>query len=131
MSELRYQAGLSNAGSYTISGIPWASSSLPAPSTSSAPTQVSFPFVTKFIVVKNVSATGGASMRVGFSENGISGSNYFLLAPGESFAADIRVKDLYLLSNNGSAATGSIIAGLTGINISNLATNWSGSAGVG
>ena len=131
MSDLRYQAGLSNAGSYVISGIPWASSSLSAPPAGSTPTEVSFPFVTKFIVVKNISAISGSSMRVGFSENGIVGTNYFLLAPGESFAADIRVKDLYLLSNNGTAATGSIIAGLTGINVANLATNWSGSAGVG
>ena len=133
MSEqsFQYRAGISNVGSYTISGVPWVSSSLTAPPTSSGPSEVSFPYVTKFIVVKNVSGTGGSQMRVGFSENGTKGTNYFLLSPGESFAADIRVTDLYLMSNNGTAATGSIIAGLTGILLENLPNNWSGSAGVG
>jgi hypothetical protein len=130
MSELRYQAGLSNVGSYQISGIPWASSSISAPISSGTPANVEFPFITKSIIVKNTGASGGPSVKVGFSENGVKGTNYFLLAPSESFAADLRVTNLYVLSA-GAATTVSIIAGLTGIAINNLPTNWSGSVGVG
>lgn len=125
------QAGLSNVGSYQASGIPWASSSLIVPVSSSAPLEISFPQVTKNIIVKNVSAVSG-TLRVGFSANGVaSGSNFFLLDRGESFAADIRVSRLYLLSNNGTVASASVIAGLTNITAADLPNNWSGSAGVG
>ena len=125
------QAGLSNVGSYQASGIPWASSSLIVPISSSAPLEISFPQVTKNIIVKNVSAVSG-TLRVGFSANGVaSGSNFFLLDRGESFAADIRVSRLYLLSNNGTVVNASVIAGLTNITAADLPNNWSGSAGVG
>jgi hypothetical protein len=125
------QAGLSNVGSYQASGIPWASSSLIVPVSSSAPLEISFPQVTKNIIVKNVSAVSG-TLRVGFSANGVaSGSNFFLLDRGESFAADIRVSRLYLLSNNGTVVSASVIAGLTNITAADLPNNWSGSAGVG
>ena len=125
------QAGLSNVGSYQASGIPWASSSLIVPVSSSAPLEISFPQVTKNIIVKNVSAVSG-TLRVGFSANGVaSGSNFFLLDRGESFAADIRVSRLYLLSNNGTVVNASVIAGLTNITAADLPNNWSGSAGVG
>jgi hypothetical protein len=131
MSEnFQYKAGISNVGSYQVSGIPWATSSLTAPSTSSAPLQVSFPSITKFIVVKNV-ATGSVKVRVGFSANGVKGSNYFLLDKDESFQGDIKVSSIYLLSNNGTQVPVSIVAGLTGIDSGQLYNNWSGSAGVG
>jgi hypothetical protein len=131
MSEnFQYKTGISNVGSYQVSGIPWATSSLTAPSTSSAPLQVSFPSITKFIVVKNV-ATGSVKVRVGFSANGVKGSNYFLLDKDESFQGDIKVSSIYLLSNNGTQVPVSIVAGLTGIDSGQLYNNWSGSAGVG
>ena len=127
MSEqsFQYRSGLGSIGSYQISGIPWASSSLAADATT--PLQVDFFNVTRFIVVKNASAN---KMRVGFSENGVKGTNYFLLGKDESFAADIRVTRLYLLGDT-AAVTGSIVAGLTGITGDHLVSNWSGSAGVG
>jgi len=131
MSEnFQYKAGISSVGNYQVSGIPWATSSLTAPSTSSAPLQVSFPSITKFIVVKNV-ATGSVKVRVGFSANGVKGSNYFLLDKDESFQGDIKVSSIYLLSNNGTQVPVSIVAGLTGIDSGQLYNNWSGSAGVG
>jgi hypothetical protein len=131
MSDIfQYKAGISNVGSYQVSGIPWATSSLTAPSTASAPLQVSFPSITKFIVVKNV-ATGSVKVRVGFSANGVAGSNYFLLDKDESFQGDIKVSSIYLLSNNGTQVPVSIVAGLTGIESGQLYNNWSGSAGVG
>lgn len=118
-------AGLSNVGSYQVSAIPWASSSIPA--SSGTPTEVSFPQVTKFVIVKNLS---GNLLRVGFSDNGIKGTNYFLLGNLESFAADIRVSKLYLMANS-TATSASVVAGLTGIAANQIVNNWSGSAGVG
>jgi hypothetical protein len=123
------KAGLSNVGSYQASGIPWASSSLVAPAVGGTPLEVDFSTVTKFIVVKNVSTSG--SLRVGFSENGVNGTNFFLLSNGESFAGDLRVSRVFLLSNNGTPVTASIVAGLTNISAADLPNNWSGSAGVG
>jgi hypothetical protein len=120
--------GLSNVGSYQASGIPWVTSSV-APASGSVPLQIEFQNVTKFIVVKNVSASG--TLRVGFSQNGINGSNFFLLDRGESFAGDLKVSKLFLLSNNGTPVTASVVAGLTTIPASELPSNWSGSLGVG
>lgn len=125
------KAGLSNVGSYQASGIPWVSSSLSVPASGSAPLEINFPLVTKSIIVKNAS-TGSVNMRVGFSVNGVvSSSNYFILSGGESFAADLRVTKICLMSNDSTVLTGSVIAGLTNIPAAELPNNWSGSAGVG
>jgi hypothetical protein len=129
--EFQYKAGLWNASSYVASGIPWVTSSIVAPLSSGTPTEISFPSVTKFITIKNIS-TGSEKLRVGFSSNGVkTTNNYFLLSASESFSADLKVTDIYLLSDNISYATASVIAGLTGIDVSNLPNNWSGSAGIG
>ena len=123
--------GLNNVGNYQVSGIPFASSSILAPATSSTPVQISFPSVTKFVVVKNVNAVTG-TLRVGFSANGTkTGSNYFLLDKGESFAGDLKLSSIFLLSNSGTAISASIIAGLTGIAGYDLTAAYSGSSGVG
>lgn len=132
MSTFNYvKAGLSNVGSYQASGIPWASSSLIAPASGSTPLHIQFPYVTKTIIVKNVSTTTG-SLRVGFSENGLTNTNnFFLLDRGESFACDLRVSSVYLMSNTAISLTASIVAGLTNISAGELPNNWSGSLGVG
>jgi hypothetical protein len=126
-----HKPGLGNAASYQVSGIPWVSSSLAVPASGSAPLEISFPQVTKSIIIKNVS-TGSVQMRVGFSSNGVKDTNnYFILLAGESFAADLKVTRIYLMSNNSTVLTGSIIAGLTNIPATELLNNWSGSVGVG
>lgn len=128
---LLHKPGIGNAPSYQVSGIPWVSSSLAVPSSGNVPLEISFPQVTKSIIVKNVS-TGSVSLRVGFSANGVSnGTNYFLLSAGESFAADLKVTKVFLLSDNGTQLTASVIAGLTNISATELPNNWSGSIGVG
>ena len=126
-----HRPGIGNAASYQVSGIPWVSSSLSVPASGSTPLEIAFPQITKSIIVKNVS-TGSVSMRVGFSSNGVSNTNnFFLLSAGESLAADLKVSRIYLMSNNGTALTASIIAGLTNIDALELTNNWSGSLGVG
>ena len=128
---LTYQSGLGSVGSYQMSGIPFVTSSTaPESSDPSGPLKISFPTVTKFLVVKNVDSAG-SDLKIGFSQNGISGDNYFLLSAGESFSADLRVVDMYVVSVDSSAVEFSLIAGLTGIGRENLSSNWSGSLGVG
>lgn len=134
MANLHYvpQSGLGSVGSYQMSGIPWASSSV-APAYSSNPEsalKIEFPYVTKFIVVKNTNSTS-TNLRVGFSANGIVTDNYFVLGKGESFEGDLRVTQLFLISDNSSLVSASVVVGLTGIDSSNLPNSWSGSAGVG
>lgn len=126
-----HKPGIGNAASYQVSGIPWVSSSLVVPASGSTVLEITFPQVTKSLIVKN-SSTGSVNMRVGFSENGVKNSNnYFILSGGESFAADLKVTRVYLMSNDATVLTGSVIAGLTNIPADELTTNWSGSAGVG
>lgn len=126
-----HRPGIGNAASYQVSGIPWVSSSLAVPASGSTTLEITFPQVTKSIIVKNVS-TGSVQMRVGFSDNGVKVSNnFFILSGGESFAADLKVTRLYLMSNNGTALTASVVAGLTNIPATELTNNWSGSLGVG
>lgn len=127
----RFQTGIGSVGSYQISGIPWATSSVAAPIVTAAPLVIEFPTVTKFIVIKNI-ATTDVQLRVGFSENGVKNGNYFILNRKESFEGDLRVTRLYLLSDETAVTVPvTIVAGLTGIQSDNLPYNWSGSAGVG
>lgn len=124
------KAGLNNVGNYQVSGIPWVTSSLIAPVSSSEPLEISFPSVTKTILIKNINGTTN-KVRIGFSSNGVKGTNYLLLDKDESFEADLKLTKLYLLSNTASTASMSVVAALTGIDVNALPNSWSGSAGVG
>lgn len=138
-THFEYKAGLSQVGQYQASGVPYATSSLAVPASSSVPITVSFPRVTKFFTVYNTAPTGGsppALLRVGFSALGTTGSagggtnNYFVLSAGNSYTAEIKVSKLFLLGHT-VASSASVIAGLTGIETGSLQDNWSGSIGVG
>lgn len=133
MSYEYLKSGLGNVGNYQVSSIPFFSSSIVAPASSQTPLQISFPTVTKTITVKNETSTAGAAkvLRLGVSVNGIKGTNYIKLNNGESFSADIKVIAIYLLSNDANTVEASVYAGLTGIETIHLASNWTGSAGVG
>jgi hypothetical protein len=76
-------------------------------------------------------SSANVPMRFGFSANGVENNNYGILNNGESFEAEFKVVSVYLVSDSASGASGSVIAGLTGIPASALEGNWSGSAGVG
>lgn len=129
MSEFQYKAGLNNVGSYQVSGIPYVTSSV-APISGSTPIEIIFPTVTRFIIIKNIDA-GANKVRIGFSENGVKGTNYFVLSQNESFTAEIKVSSLFAMGHSSNTADISIIAGLTGIDAAQLPNNWSGSAGIG
>ena len=127
-----YGVGLSNVGSYQVSGTPFASGNVALTTT---PVQISFPEVTQRIIVgKNV----GDNVRVGFSSNGVDGTNYYLIS-GSATEIDLRVKvSSVFLRANVSTANVSVFAELTNISTTLLdrsgptgLPNWSGSVGVG
>lgn len=76
--------GLNHVGAYQVSAIPFVTSSVPnevpGPDSNSLskPITVTFPFVTRFLTVRN---TGPHDMRIGFSQDGI-------IAPGERLASE-------------------------------------------
>ncbi len=78
------KAGPNSVPAYQMSGIPFVTSSVanevPGPDDDSVslPVRVQFPFVTKFITVRN---TGTNELRVGFSADGV-------VAPGEQLASE-------------------------------------------
>ena len=128
----KYDVGLSNVGSYQVSGKPFVSGAINAATGAT----VSFPSVTRWIYIANY---GTADCKVGFSENGVTGDNFLRIAASgsqpsnNSIRLEVKATELYL---NGSNSV-DVMAGLTGIpvarinNISPSGTNWSGSAGIG
>jgi hypothetical protein len=136
-----YYVGIANVGSYQVSGMPYATSSIAAPAVSGVPTVVSFPWVTQRIIVRNTNSA--APLRVAFSSNGAKGTNYYVIPAATSNTnypeSEFRVKvnAIYLLSDLASPTSASVFAELTNID-SNLlinsgpsGSNWSGSIGVG
>lgn len=103
-----YKAGQFSAAEYIASGIPYATQSS---ATAGEPSKVEFPFVTKFFTVKN---SGPGEMYIGFTANGVQGTNRFSLPESGSFTGDIRVKDLFFLASSGTGSF-EVIAGMTGI----------------
>ena len=135
-----YYVGVANVGSYQVSGMPYASSSLAVPASSSTPIAVSFPWVTQRVIVRN---TSSGDLRVGFSSNGTKGTNYYVIpAPSATTTFSesefrVKVNTIYLLANAATPTSASVFAELTNID-SNLlvnsgisGSNWSGSVGVG
>lgn len=139
---LNYRSGLSTAGAYQVAGIPYMSASIATiPVSGGTPYQVSFPSVTKWIIIEN---KGAADLRVGYSANGVKGAseNAYFIVPASGSTGNtlsrvelnVRVKDIYLLSDAGSTTSAQIAAGLTPVSTEELTgtiNNWSGSSGVG
>jgi hypothetical protein len=131
------KAGIGNVGSYQISGIPYVTGVLNVPANTNTPLEISFPSVTQKIRIHN--HDGSIALRVGFSANGVKGTNYWIVDEENSNGkglpyVDMRVKTdkIYLLSNTTSAVTGAIVfAELTGITGYSLASEYSGSTGIG
>lgn len=137
MSEtFRYSNGLGHVGSFQTSSRPFLSSSLNIPDNTSEPLEIEFETVSRFVIVTNTSLPSDPSrpMRFGFSANGVKGleyNNYVVLENGETFEAEFKVSKVFLLSDSIHETSGSVVAGLTGIQSHLLKNNWSGSAGVG
>ena len=55
----QYSKGVGNVGSYQVSGIPYAKASFAVAAYGVAPTEVEFPFVTKFVTISNTNTGAG------------------------------------------------------------------------
>ena len=129
----KYKPGVGSVGQYQMSAKPFLSSSILVSNT--AITEIKFPAVTSFLTIQNVHAGSNVPLLVAFSAAGVVGDEGYkiVLDNGESYTGDFRVRYVYL-AGQGAPCTGSIIAGLTGID-SELQTddgpNYSGSVGIG
>ena len=128
------EVGINHTPAYQVSGEPFASGNI---ATGDAH-RVQFPYVTRWVTVINNS---GQDVRVGFSENGVSGSNYFTVAKkstdsgtSSSGRLELKCSEIWLYSP-ASAGVVDVVAGLTSINENKTSgsagPSWSGSAGVG
>ena len=132
------EPGYKAVGEYQVSGIPYVTSSVLADEETR---QVSFPRVTRSIIVRNANTGSSATtMAVGFTENGIkanpvSSTNYIQLDSGESLSIDLRIKDLFLSNSTSDSNTiqFEVLAGLTDISREKMfpLTGSSGFQGVG
>lgn len=131
-----YQAnvGLNHVPAYQVSGQPFASGSINA----STAVKVEFPYVTRWIYVINHDNGASNHCRIGFSQTGVEGSNYFRIGPQSAAEGtqntgrlELKVSEIWL---SGSTSV-DIVAGLTSIPASRTTTtdgtSWSGSSGVG
>ena len=91
---------------------------------------VTFPFVTRFFTVQNRSAL---ELRVGFTQLGVQGTNFFAVRSGSDYSGDFRVDRLFLSSSTAASIPFVVLAGLTSVPVSNFSvvTGSSGFGGVG
>ena len=98
---------------YQLSATPWVTSSQV---TLGQTVQLSFPQVTRFIIISNNAVTASSVMNVAFTQNGLTAgaSNYFALSGTNSFSAELRLDRLFI---SGSAGTSqfTVVAGLTSV----------------
>lgn len=126
----KMDVGVNHVPAYQVSGRPFASGNINA----SSAVAVQFPYVTRWFQVVNRTAT---PLKLGFSENGVSGTNYITVDAsgsagyGVSEIYETKVSEIWLLGGNGV----DVMAGLTSIlpdRVSgSIGPSWSGSAGVG
>jgi len=115
---------------YTISATPFVTSSVVS---LGQVVQISFPYVTKFVSIKN--GTASSNLAISFTENGFlpAQSNYFTLSGSETYTGELRLDRIFLSGAVGSTVGFTVLAGLTGIPKSQflVVTSSNGFAGVG
>lgn len=108
------KSGFNSTAEFQASGLPWVISG----TISSTVVKYSFPKVTKDILIINNNTTASQRLRVGFTENGINAvedAYYILINGGSNVTLNVRVKELYLLRDNGNDISASVCASLTTI----------------
>ena len=132
------EVGLNHVGAYQVSGEPYASGALECGDAK----QVEFPYVTRWFQVINREPF---PVRVGFSQAGVSGSNYFTCPPSGSSPSttavlETKVSEVWLYSPGHPTAKADVVAGLTSVprlrtqvssSTQGFLPSWSGSVGVG
>ena len=126
------RVGINHVGAYQVSGEPFTSGGI-APGDGF---KVEFPYVTRWVVINNHSTVTGANVKVGYSENGVKGTNYFMVLSGTSSPRlEVKVSEIWVADSSGPCDGIEISAGLTSIlpdrTSGSTGPSWSGSAGVG
>ena len=103
------KTGVQWTAAYAMSGIPWVTGSVVL---SDSMVKLAFPNVTRDFSVSN---TGAGEIRVGFTANGVTGSNYYAIAAGEEKRFELRIRDLWL----SGTSTFDVVAGVTSISRNN------------
>ena len=107
------RGGLGYAAEFQSSALPFVTQSV-ALSYSVGPQRWDFPKVSRFIGVTN-NGTAGQFLRIGFTRNGVTGSNYYLVDGGQQSNFEFRVTSLYVISDGIAAPRYSLAVGLTNI----------------
>jgi hypothetical protein len=105
-------AGFDSVAEFQSSALPWVTASH---ITLGQIDSYSFPYITSFITVRNTSTGSTSALNVGFTRNGFVYGNNFRLLPGESYAGDFRIKELFLSGSSGADTSYELIIGLTQI----------------
>lgn len=102
--------GLGWAEGFKGAGYPWVTGSVAI--ASDATHTIHFTNMTKFFIVSN---RGTVPLRIGFTLNGISGSNFYAVDPGEERELNLKIRDLYLKNTGSLGGVYDLIAGISEI----------------
>lgn len=106
------RSGPNNVAEYQASGLPWVTGALVL---STTPVRIDFPYVTNAIHFHVYNHGSNVTMRFGFTENGVNGSNFGVIHDADGWATfDFRCKTIFVRADTGTV-TCSIAAGLTTI----------------
>ena len=126
-----YTAGLNNAGSYIVSGVPWITGSAPNTNSLADEVKIEFPYVTKKIHIQNTRGGSGAAskrLRVSLvatgSGNVVGGFHYYDIANNSTLGPttldlNVKVKEIYLSPPGGGSAY-TVVAELTRIPVERM-----------
>lgn len=104
-------SGPNNTMEYMASGLPFVTASV----ATATPFRIDFPYVTSEIYIQ-LSGSTTSTARLGFTEQGVNGSNYFVVDSVQGATAfRIRCKTIYIRTNTGTAPSYSVMAALTTI----------------
>ena len=132
------KAGIGSVGNYQVSGIPYVTGNITAPSSSGTPIRIDFPSVTQKVIIHN--GDKNYDLRVGFSSNGVKNSNHIVCdgngSNNASAVLELRVRctSIFLLGADSTHNTTpiSVAAELTGIHPGfDLTAAYSGGSGIG
>ena len=101
------QPGLNHAPEYMVSGMPFVTSSVLTTNV----LKIELPYVTSKLYFHSI----GGTLRFGFTNNGVNGTNYYLVNTSDgNFSFDIRCKTIYVRADT-STVTMSFCAAMTQI----------------
>ena len=128
MADFRYKAGLGNVGSYQVSGTPWITGSGTDELADNTEIKVTFPRITKSIMVMLDDSTSATRLHVHFASSGsdanvYNGRHFFpVVVDRDVLTLNVKCKEIWISNpgvNNGGESTSAngfiVVAELTNI----------------